>query len=66
VIEHLDGQRDLAATIETVKARTRQFARHQETWFRSLSECRFVPLQEGCSHEQVSEQILQMDRERSI
>ncbi len=60
VIEHLRGQRDLAATIEAVKARTRQFARHQETWFRSLSECRFVPLQEGCSHEEVSEQILRM------
>ncbi len=63
VIEHLRGQRDLAATIEAVKARTRQFARHQETWFRSLSECRFVPLQEGCSDEQVSEQILRMSEE---
>ena len=64
VIEHLSGQLDLAATIEAVKARTRQFARHQETWFRNLSECRFVPLTEGRSDEQVSEQILQMDRER--
>lgn len=63
VIEHLDGQRDLAATIEAVKARTRQFARHQETWFRSLSECRFVPLQEGCSDGQISEQILRMAEE---
>ena len=64
VIEHLSGQLDLAATIEAVKARTRQFARHQETWFRNLSECRFVPLTEGRSDEQVSEQILQRDRER--
>lgn len=61
VIEHLRGQRDLAATIEAVKARTRQFARHQETWFRSLSECRFVPLQEGRTDEEVSEQILRMN-----
>jgi tRNA dimethylallyltransferase len=64
VIEHLRGRRDLAETIEAVKARTRQFARHQETWFRGLSECRFVPLQEGSTDEQVGEQILQLDRER--
>ena len=34
----------LAATIDRVKARTRQFARRQETWFRSLSECTLVPM----------------------
>jgi tRNA dimethylallyltransferase len=33
----------LAHCIELVKARTRQFARRQETWFRGLSECTFVP-----------------------
>jgi len=33
----------LPACIELVKARTRQFARRQETWFRGLSECTFVP-----------------------
>lgn len=43
VIDHLAGKRSLADTIEAVKARTRQFARRQETWFRSLSECRIVP-----------------------
>jgi tRNA dimethylallyltransferase len=42
VIEHLRGERDLAATIERVKLRTRQFAKRQMTWFRSLSECRFL------------------------
>jgi tRNA dimethylallyltransferase len=43
VIDHLLGRQDLAATIELVKSRTRQFARRQETWFRGLSECRRVP-----------------------
>lgn len=62
VIEHLRGQRNLAATIEAVKARTRQFARHQETWFRNLSECRFVPQQENRCAEQVADQILQLAR----
>jgi tRNA dimethylallyltransferase len=42
VIEHLQGQRDLPATIELAKTRTRQFAKRQLTWFRSLEECQFV------------------------
>lgn len=41
-IRHVQGQRDLPDTIEAVKSRTRQFARRQETWFRSLSECRWI------------------------
>ena len=44
VIEHLSGERSLDDTIESVKTRTRQFARRQETWFRSLSECRRIEL----------------------
>jgi tRNA dimethylallyltransferase len=47
VLEHLEGTRDLAATIELVQQRTRQFSRRQLTWFRSLSECRTVPVTEG-------------------
>lgn len=39
-LEYLRGERCLAATIELIKTRTRQFAKRQLTWFRSLSECR--------------------------
>ncbi len=42
VIEGLKQGRAREQTIEIVKTRTRRFARHQETWFRSLSECRFL------------------------
>lgn len=42
VIEMLQKGTSLEATIERVTIRTRQFARRQETWFRSLSECRRV------------------------
>ena len=42
VIEHLESTRDLPDTVARCKARTRQFARRQETWFRSLSECRWI------------------------
>jgi tRNA dimethylallyltransferase len=30
--------------VERIKARTRRFAKRQGTWFRSLSECRFVDI----------------------
>jgi tRNA dimethylallyltransferase len=46
VVEHLRGERDLPATIELVKLRTRQFAKRQLTWFRSLSECRPIAASE--------------------
>jgi len=46
VIEHVRGVRGLDETIGLVKLRTRQFAKRQMTWFRSLSECRFVPREE--------------------
>jgi tRNA dimethylallyltransferase len=38
VIAHLSGELSLAETIERVKARTRQFAKRQGTWFRGLAE----------------------------
>jgi tRNA dimethylallyltransferase len=42
VIEMLQAGGQLPEAIERVTIRTRQFARRQETWFRSLSECRRV------------------------
>jgi tRNA dimethylallyltransferase len=45
VRDYLTGLCDLAACRERVKARTRRFAKRQQTWFRSLSECRNVPLE---------------------
>jgi len=44
VVEHLRGERDLAATIELVKIRTRQFAKRQLTWFRRHGNCRWIEL----------------------
>lgn len=46
VIEHLSGGPGLEETIELVKTHTRQFAKRQWTWFRSLSECRPIPIDE--------------------
>ena len=44
VIEHLRGEKDFAETREKVRVRTRKFARHQETWFRGLSEVRMIDI----------------------
>lgn len=43
-IAHVRGECPLEETVEKVKIRTRRFARRQETWFRSLSECRPVAM----------------------
>lgn len=46
IMEYLRGERSLAETIEIVRIRTRQFSKRQMTWFRSLSECRFISMSE--------------------
>ncbi|HUT34055.1 MAG TPA: tRNA (adenosine(37)-N6)-dimethylallyltransferase MiaA [Planctomycetota bacterium] len=42
VIAHLRGELTLAEAAERVKARTRQFAKRQLTWFRSFPQIRWV------------------------
>lgn len=41
-LAYLAGQYDHDEMIARIKARTRRFAKRQGTWFRSLSECRFL------------------------
>jgi tRNA dimethylallyltransferase len=62
VIEHLEGQRGLDETIELVKTHTRQFAKRQGTWFRSLSECRFVPVDSGSTPNELARRIADAGR----
>jgi tRNA dimethylallyltransferase len=58
VLEFLNGtQPSEQECHERVKAGTRQFARRQETWFHSLSECTWVPLDEEKSAAEVAESI---------
>jgi tRNA dimethylallyltransferase len=56
-IEHFVGKLDLPETIELVKLRTRQFAKRQLTWFKSLSECRSVPVAESFAAKSIAHQI---------
>ena len=64
VLEYLEGRRTLAETQLAVERHTWQFARRQMMWFRSLSECRFVPVGPEDSPEQTVEQILGMAAQR--
>lgn len=57
VIEHLQGGPGLEETVERVKTHTRQFAKRQWTWFRSLSECRPVPIAEPIDIRRVADAI---------
>jgi tRNA dimethylallyltransferase len=59
VLAHLEGQHDLAETIRRVQQRTRQFARRQMTWFRSLPECRPVEMSEPVDAAHVTRKIAQ-------
>ncbi len=57
VITYLQSGGDLTETIELVKRRTRQFAKRQLTWFRSLSECRWLAAGNPLDPAVVAEQI---------
>jgi len=56
-LEHLAGERDLAGTIALVKTRTRQFAKRQATWFRSLGELQRLPVDEPFDPAEVAERV---------
>ena len=58
VIAALAGECDLETAKARVKTRTRRFAKRQNTWFRSLPECRPVPLDERIEPAAVAESIM--------
>lgn len=62
VIAHLQEGGSLAETIDQVKARTRQFARRQETWFRGLGECERIDMAGEDSPKSTALRILEQAR----
>lgn len=46
LFDHLAGLTTLAEAVTAIKRHTRQFAKRQMTWFRSLEECRFLAADE--------------------
>jgi tRNA dimethylallyltransferase len=57
VIDHLNGRYSLSETVALVQQHTRQLAKRQGTWFRSLCECRFVSVAEPLEIGIVAEKI---------
>ena len=42
LLDYLEGKLKFGQAVDLMKQNTRNFAKRQETWFRSLSECRFL------------------------
>jgi tRNA dimethylallyltransferase len=60
LFDYLDEKITYHRAVELIKQNTRNFAKRQETWFRSLCECRFTPADqpifEGIEDEQTVEE----------
>ena len=60
LFEVAEGRLSMAEAAERIKARTRQFAKRQHTWFRNLPECRAVPVAPGETADEVAGRLLKL------
>jgi tRNA dimethylallyltransferase len=65
VVDYLTGAYDEAEMTAKIKARTRQFAKRQGVWFRSLSECTFVDLEAHEDAESIARRLIALGHSRS-
>jgi len=56
-LAYLNGEYDDDEMVARITYRTRRFAKRQGTWFRSLSECRFVDLEGDPNPQDIAERI---------
>lgn len=63
VIEFIENKMTKEETVERVRVRTRKFARHQETWFRGMSECRIIDIESDFEPSELANQIASAGRE---
>lgn len=63
-LNYLRGDCTLEVSMEETKIRTRRYARRQETWFRGLEECHWLPVDDMETAEQVVEAICQRDNQQ--
>jgi tRNA dimethylallyltransferase len=57
VLEHLDGQRGLAETVDLIQQRTRRFARRQMTWFRPNPEIHWIEIDPGAEASEIARRL---------
>ena len=55
MIEHLNGKCTLDEAVEQIKINTRQFAKHQRTWFRRFKDVHWIDVAEEDSVENITE-----------
>lgn len=60
LIDAAEGRVPLPDAVERIKARTRQFAKRQCTWFRNLPECVRVPVPEGETPEETAVRLREL------
>lgn len=65
-IDFLKGEKSEEEMYERVKIRTRRFARHQETWFRGMSECEIIDLEKDFDAEALANLIFEKGQSREI
>ena len=63
LIAHLNGECTLAAAVEQIQTRTRQFAKRQHTWFRNLEECRPIEITGDETAGRIVDQLMQQTYE---
>ena len=66
VVHYLAGKADWEQTVQAVKTRTHRFARHQETWFRRLSECSPLPMSNDFDPNLIATEIVALGRARQV
>ena len=60
VVEHLQGERSLADTLELVKIRTRQYAKRQRTWLRRQLPVTWIEVQAGETADAIADRLQAM------
>ncbi len=65
-LNHLEEKCDIAEAVELTKIRTRRFARRQETWFRGLDECQWLPVDAKTSKSQLVDLILSPQEKQEL
>jgi tRNA dimethylallyltransferase len=54
------SEEQLAAVVDTIQTRTRQFAKRQHTWFRNLDECSEIEMTEDDSPATIADRVVSL------